>query len=884
MIGQTLSQYKVIEKLGEGGMGVVYKAHDTKLDRFVALKFLPQELTANDTERARFLQEARAAATLNHPNVCTIYDIREDAGQQFIVMEYVDGKTLRSLQLESLKLETILTYAIQIGEALQEAHSKGLVHRDIKPDNIMVNSRNQIKVMDFGLAKLKGSMKLTRTSSTVGTLSYMAPEQIQGGEVDARSDIFSFGVVLYEMLCGRTPFPGEHEAAVVYSIVNEEPQPVNTYRPEVSPVLANLVHRALEKDPGDRYQSVSDMVIELRRMQKQTTKVVRSQAYTVTSASQSHELPHPVFAPSAPAGGRSSKRIAAAGIGIALLAVLIYLIVAYFHKPAPNGPLQLSFKQLTDQREIAINPDISPNGDFLVYEEEADTSGTSSIYLERIGGGNPINLTPDSKEYNGEPAYSPDGQLIAFRSSRDHGGIYLMGATGENVRRLSDIGFNPCWSPDGKKITVATEGIYDPNSRSTTSELWTIDVATGEKQKIKSGDAVQPQWSPHGYRIAYWNWHAGGQRDIWTIPSGGGDSVAVTYDAYVDWRPIWSPDGKYLFFCSDRGGSMNLWRVPIDEQTGKTLGDPQPVTTPSAYSGFVCISRDGLHLIYSAVDERVNLYSIGFDPVAEAFTGHETALTRGSKVIAGFSVSSDDNWISFTTFGGQEDVFVIKKDGSGLRQLTNDLAKDRSVIWSSDGKKLAFMSDRGGKYEIWTINADGSDLEQLTKTSSLSYIMPLFWFRNGKKMICSGDSGAEICDLTKPPSDKSMERFPAVAVDSGRFLWGTVSPNEEMIAGSTSSDSLPGIVLYSFRTGAYEAVVDSGDAPAWLSDNRRLLFSRHGKTFIVDIQTKKKHEVANFPAGVLTGAFQISSDNRTFYYEVGTKEANLWEGDIRPQQ
>jgi hypothetical protein len=226
----------------------------------------------------------------------------------------------------------------------------------------------------------------------------------------------------------------------------------------------------------------------------------------------------------------------------------------------------------------------------------------------------------------------------------------------------------------------------------------------------------------------------------------------------------------------------------------------------------------------------------------------------------------------------------MKKDGSGLRQLTNDLAKDRSVIWSSDGKKLAFMSDRGGKYEVWTINADGSNLEQLTKTSSLSYVMPVYWFRDGKKLACIGDSGAEVCDLTKPPSDKSMERLPAVAVDSGRLVWGSVSPNEEMMAGITSSDSLPGIVLHSFRTGAFEAVVDSGFAPVWLSDNRRLLYSNHGRMFIVEIQTKKKHELENFPAGVLPGFFQISSDDRTFYYEVGTKEANLWEGTIEAQK
>src|SRR5512140_285831 len=224
MIGQTISQYRILEKLGEGGMGVVYKAQDTKLDRIVALKFLPHHLTANEAEKARFLQEAKAAATLNHPDVCTIHDSQNAEGHQFIVMEYVEGKTLHDVVTSSLKLDAAVSYAIQIAEALDEAHSKGIVHRDIKAENIMVNSKNQIKVMDFGLAKLKGSLKLTRTSSTVGTLAYMAPEQIQGAEADARSDIFSFGVVLYEMLTGHLPFRGEHEAAILYSIVNEDPE------------------------------------------------------------------------------------------------------------------------------------------------------------------------------------------------------------------------------------------------------------------------------------------------------------------------------------------------------------------------------------------------------------------------------------------------------------------------------------------------------------------------------------------------------------------------------------------------------------------------------------------------------------------------------------
>ncbi|HEY4643351.1 MAG TPA: serine/threonine-protein kinase, partial [Bacteroidota bacterium] len=253
MIGRTISHFKILEKLGEGGMGVVYKAQDLKLDRFVALKFLPHHLTASEEEQARFLQEAKAASALNHPNVCTIYGIEEHSGDQFIEMEYVDGVTLHEKVAGApMPLNDVVTYAIQIGEALQEAHGKGIVHRDIKADNIMINTKNQVKVMDFGLAKLKGSLKLTRASSTVGTLAYMAPEQIQGGEVDARSDIFSFGVVLYEMLTSHTPFRGEHDAAMMYSILNEEPEPADKYRQDIPPDFLHILNNALEKDPEDR--------------------------------------------------------------------------------------------------------------------------------------------------------------------------------------------------------------------------------------------------------------------------------------------------------------------------------------------------------------------------------------------------------------------------------------------------------------------------------------------------------------------------------------------------------------------------------------------------------------------------------------------------------
>jgi tetratricopeptide (TPR) repeat protein/predicted Ser/Thr protein kinase len=279
MIGKVVSHYKILTKLGEGGMGVVYKAEDLTLTRPVALKFLPHGLETHEPERERFLQEARAAAILNHPNICTIYEIAEAESQQFIAMEYVDGVTLRERIAEGkLRTGTAVGYAIQIGEALEEAHTKGVVHRDIKAENIMVNAKNQVKVMDFGLAKLKGAVQLTKTSSTVGTLAYMAPEQIEGKQVDARSDIFSFGVVLYEMLTGHLPFRGEHEAAMMYSIMNEEPEPLQTSLPDAPSELLHTVNRALEKDPEQRYQTVHDMLIDLRRLQRESARVVRPSA------------------------------------------------------------------------------------------------------------------------------------------------------------------------------------------------------------------------------------------------------------------------------------------------------------------------------------------------------------------------------------------------------------------------------------------------------------------------------------------------------------------------------------------------------------------------------------------------------------------------------
>ncbi|MBI2428501.1 MAG: protein kinase [Ignavibacteriales bacterium] len=376
MIGQTISHYKILEKLGEGGMGVVYKAQDTKLDRFVALKFLPAHVSKSEAEKSRFIQEAKSASALNHPNVCTIYGIDEFDGQQYIEMELVEGGTLRDKISGSpqLSIKQVVEYAIQIGEALLEAHSKGIVHRDIKAENIMVNSKNQIKVMDFGLAKLKGSLKLTRTSSTIGTLAYMSPEQIQGIEADVRSDIFSYGVVLFEMTTAKMPFRGEHEAAIMYSIVNEEPEDALKFRSDIPGELIHILKKSLEKDPEDRYQSMSEIIVDLRRLKKESTRVVRTQEFQHPEESRSNVSAQ---VPQMPKHSRLSKKSLIQG-GI-LAAILIAGFLA-------KDTILSAIAGKSDKKIIVVLPfeNLGPNDkdyfvDGMTDEVTSRLSGVSAL-------------------------------------------------------------------------------------------------------------------------------------------------------------------------------------------------------------------------------------------------------------------------------------------------------------------------------------------------------------------------------------------------------------------------------------------------------------------------------------------------------------------------
>ncbi|HEV2845174.1 MAG TPA: protein kinase, partial [Thermoanaerobaculia bacterium] len=427
LIGRTIGPYRVLEYLGGGGMGVVYVAEDTRLSRVVALKFLPPELTRDPGAKARFMLEARAASALDHPNLCTILELGETSdGRLYLAMPRYDGEILRRrIERGPLPLEEALDVGEQIAHGLAKAHRNGIVHRDLKPANVIVTGDGVVKILDFGLAKLAGAAAVSRTGSSAGTPAYMAPEQARGENVDPRADLWSLGVVLYEMLAGRRPFRGEHEQVVVHALLNERPETLDRLRPDIPPELARLVERLLAKSPADRYPTLDEPLAILRKL--------RGQPLTGTL---SHALPR-----------RWRVWLWAAALSLAAVAGwTLYLLLGRLDGPSGTAPVQASFQPLTDQEGREWFPTLSPDGNFFAYARTSPR-GDLDIYLQRTGGGNPIALTADSPVVDTHPAFSPDGQRIAFRSERNGGGVFVMGATGESVPRVTHFGYNPAWSP-----------------------------------------------------------------------------------------------------------------------------------------------------------------------------------------------------------------------------------------------------------------------------------------------------------------------------------------------------------------------------------------------------------------------------------------------------
>jgi Tol biopolymer transport system component/DNA-binding winged helix-turn-helix (wHTH) protein len=578
-------------------------------------------------------------------------------------------------------------------------------------------------------------------------------------------------------------------------------------------------------------------------------------------------------------------RLGLAALGLGMLAVLSFLVLRPGSRTEESrrAPIIGNFTQISHQPSLEAFPSLSPDGKLIVYASDRD--GNWDIHLQRVGGQTTINLTSDSPTEDTHPTFSPDGDRIAFRSSRDSGGIFVMGATGENVRRIADFGYHPAWSPDGKEIVLAVAKVVDPTNRSIIpSQLWIVNVGSGEKRRITEGDAVQPQWSPGGYRIADWGLQKGGQRDIWTVSSEGSHTVAVTDDEYFNWNPIWSPRGDYLYFLSDRAGSMNVWRVPIEERSGKTVGPPEPVTTPSSYTQHLSLSRDGEHIAYVRVASRQNIKRLNFDPDSERLSGESIWITQGDRRTGSPDLSPDGQWVAFDSQGEkQEDIFLAKTDGAELRRLTDDVFRDRGPRWSSDGKQIAFYSDRGGKYEIWTINSDGTGLRQLTSTPASIVFYPVWSPDSTRLAYRTRGSPASIAEISLPWRDQTPESLPPIASDSEvTFTPWSWSSNGRKLAGwmRTPEDPHSGIFLYSLDSKQFEKLTDFGNRPVWLSDDRRLLFFYRDKLYLLDTPSGRIKELLSTAPDQIQG-LTISRGTNLVGFSVEVAEADIWVATLQ---
>jgi Tol biopolymer transport system component len=903
MIGTRLGPYEITAKLGEGGMGEVYRATDTKLKRDVAIKVLPAEFTLNKERLARFEREAQLLAQLNHPGIAAIHGLEESDGVRALVMELVEGPTLAErLEQGPLPFNESLSVSLQIARALEEAHEKGIVHRDLKPQNIKASIEGKVKVLDFGLAKamdpaagstasaadlarsptLMQSPTLTAAHGTqlgviLGTAAYMAPEQARGVAVDRRADIWAFGVVLYEMLTGRRLFEGELVTDVLANVLKTEVD-LAALPPEAPASIRRLLRRCLERNPKNRLRDIGDARLVLEEVL--AGRAEEPAAGEATGASRAN-------------GGRPA--FFAAGV-VALLLVAASFWLGRRVASGDGGvttataPTAVRFQQLTDAPGVETTPSLSPDGKDVVFVRVAD--GRSEILIQRVGARVSTSLTASSGVEDRQPAFSPDGERIAFRSERDGGGIFLMDTAGESVRRLTDFGFHPTWSPDGKEIAVAVGDFIFPTDRGgAVRGLRAVDVATGAVREVsREGDVMQPRWSPHGRRIAFWGLRLQtGQRDLYTVAADGSEAespgVEVTNDAALDWSPEWSPDGRFLYFSSNRGGTMNLWRVAIDEASGRTLGAPEPVTTPSLWTGGLSFSRDGGRLAYGSLDWRTTLYRAELDAANGRLAGAPTPVLKGTQPIRDHQLSPDGEWLVHMRVTAQEDLFVSRVDGSQSRRLTDDAFRDRGPAWSPNGERIAFYSDRSGTYQVWLIRADGSGLERATALTEGTANFPV-WSPDGRRLALSIiPGGGHLLDLSSGALPVTPAPLPPVA-DGLQFWPLSWSPDGRRLAGIAVRDSgiIERVATHDLAAGTYELFDhDSGRQwriPVWLADSRRLV-ARDGRgIWLLDpgrSAPRRLVEVGGYATGVSVG---LSRDDRWLTWSETGTEGDVWIAEL----
>jgi serine/threonine protein kinase/Tol biopolymer transport system component len=916
MIGQTISQYKILEKLGEGGMGVVYKARDTKLDRDVALKFLPAHLAASEQDKARFVQEAKAAAALNHPNVCSIIDIQEHdtpdgAGKQmFIIMEFVDGMTLRQ-KMESTggggqpyPLKQAVEMGIQVADGLAAAHEKGIVHRDVKPENIMVRRDGIAQVMDFGLAKLRASgskiTRLTKQGSTVGTAGYMSPEQVQGQDADHRSDIFSLGVLLYELFTGQLPFKGVHETALMYEIVNVEAAPMSAVNPNLDPELDRIVYECLQKDPEERYQSAKEISRDLKRFRRESSKARMSrtfQAQPGMRASSAGPASQPGAPAAAPQGG-SSPAMAAGGVtpgsgisekpsrgwllwsGATFIAGLVVIALLWRPWSVPDTssrPVTRVTIRFPENVQIPIGTqgiEISPDGKFIslliqtglevnLYLRPSDRETIEPV----LGSGVPYG----SVYYE---HFSPGGDWIAFTPGNS---IKKASVFGGAAVQVCDVGAQPrgiWWGTDGNIYYGHISSVIyrAPEGGGTPEPVTTLDTAAREISH--RFPTLLPDGKSVIYTIKFNNITSFEEAAIAVIDTKTHEKKILirggSYARYV-------PTGHLVYVK----GSF-IYAVPFDPEKLEVTGTPKKLfeggwMNPFSGEANISFTRDGT-LLY--IPRGIESYNVGRIKWID-FQGKTSSLVDTTNSYWVAALSPDGQKLALHVQAANDDIWLYHLGRKSLTRLTFGGGNSGNPVWGADGRYVYYASERGTAANIYRKPWDGSGSEErLTSTQKNQY--PRSMSPDGRTLSFIQDD--DIWTLDVGDGGKPSPFLETPAVESNPVL----SPDGKYIAYESNESGRYEIYISSYpsKSGKWQISSGGGTNPIWNPSGKVLYFAQEKIIYGVDIRpgasfdfTAPRRILDLPPEGAgLTG---ISPDGKRFamntipYKELNTSEVTL---------